>query len=239
MKFDWCKRVKKQGYVLFTVIILATISLNVYSHGGRLDKNGGHKQAAESYHCHQEPCLSTHKKSNKALNEAIQEKRAFSNLYNRSDWPHWSDLDKDCQDTRVETLIHHSSVKVTFQENNPCEEVTKGKWYDPYTNRYFTDASKLDVDHRIALKEAHRYGGSDWNTAKRKAFANDPINLIPVYLGSNRSKGYKPAYKWMPENKDYWCEYIRTRVTVANKYGLKLPAKEQMHNREIKSNYCT
>jgi len=221
------------------ISIIANLSItNAFAHGGRLDKNGGRKQA-DNYHCHKDPCVFIHNKSNKAYKDAVQEKRSFSKLYNRSDWPHWSDIDKDCQDTIVETLIHYSSVKVTFQENNHCEEVTKGKCYDPYTNRYFADAGKLDVDHRIALKEAHRYGGSNWSTLKKEYFANDPINLIPVYLGSNRSKGYKPAYKWMPENKNYWCEYIRTRVAVASKYGLKLPAKEQIHNSDIKSNYCT
>ena len=223
---------------LLLISIISHLGItSAFAHGGRLDKSGGHKQA-DSYHCHKDPCVSIHEKSNKAYEESAQEKRSFSKLYDRSDWPHWSDLDKDCQDSRVKTLIHYSSVKVTFQGNNHCEEVTKGKWHDPYTNRYFSDAGKLDVDHRVALKEAHRYGGSDWSTAKREEFANDPINLIPVYLGANRSKGYKPAHKWMPENKDYWCEYIRTREEVANKYGLKFPTKEQIHNRYIDKIYC-
>jgi hypothetical protein len=41
----------------------------------------------------------------KAEEEAIGEGRSFVTLYNRNDWPHWSDDDKDCQNTRHEILI--------------------------------------------------------------------------------------------------------------------------------------
>jgi hypothetical protein len=35
----------------------------------------------------------------KATNKAINEGRAFVSLYDRSDWPQWSDVDRDCQNT--------------------------------------------------------------------------------------------------------------------------------------------
>ena len=210
-----------------------------FSHSGGQDSNGGHtNRKTGDYHCHSESCKSQHKQSNKALKQAKDANRQYSLIYKRSDWPHWSDLDGDCQDSRVETLISHSTKPVTFQDGNRCEEVITGQWYDPYTDRHFTKASKLDVDHRIALKEAHKIGAANWSRSKKKQFANDPINLIPVYLSANRSKSFRFAYEWMPENKAYWCEYIQKRERVIDKYDLTPPKKEIEHNKRVKNQFC-
>jgi hypothetical protein len=73
----------------------------------------------------------------KATNEAIDEGRAYVTLYNRSDWPHWLDDDKDCQNTRHEILIQTSSKPVEFKTENECNVLT-GEWYDPYSGDTFT-----------------------------------------------------------------------------------------------------
>ncbi len=67
-----------------------------FSHGGGLDRNGGHNDRKNGgYHCHREPCISKHQKSNEAVIEAVKESRPFSYVYNRKDWKHWSDFDND------------------------------------------------------------------------------------------------------------------------------------------------
>ena len=52
--------------------------------------------------------------------------------YSRSDYKHWIDADKDCQDTRQEVLIAESLEKPILDEKG-CK-VISGKWFDPYTN---------------------------------------------------------------------------------------------------------
>ncbi len=209
------------------------------AHAGKQDNQGGHfNRKTNTYHCHTKACFQQHGQSEQALEEAHQESRAFSKLYLREDWPHWSDLDNDCQDTRAEILIASSKTPVRHSGGNTCFKVLNGEWHDPYTDKVFYNAWQLDIDHRIALAEAHRYGGANWTTAKKEAFANDPLNLIAVQADANRSKGSHPAYEWMPKDLKYWCEYIQVREQVVLKYALTFPEKEQTFNQKIKQQYC-
>lgn len=105
------------------------------------------------YHCHREPCFSIRRQTDRATQEAEQEGRAFSTVYNRDDWNHWIDADGDCQDTRVEILIRDSKQPVRFKSKMQCR-VAAGLWALPYTGGNVTDPSQLDIDHIIPLKWA-------------------------------------------------------------------------------------
>ena len=91
--------------------------------------------------------------------------------YNRNDWNHWVDLDGDCQNERHEVLIDESLIEVTFKDDNKCQ-VLSGKWLDPYTGQEIYEATKLDIDHMVPLKNAHDSGGWQWNASEKKEFAN-------------------------------------------------------------------
>jgi len=78
--------------------------------------------------------------------------------YDRGDWKHWFDMDKDCQNTRHEVLIDESSTEVIFKDDRECQ-VEAGAWRDPYTGEIGTDATKLNLDHMIPLKNAHDSSG--------------------------------------------------------------------------------
>ena len=47
--------------------------------------------------------------------------------YNRSNWKHWIDVDKDCQNTRDEVLIRDSIIPVKFKTRKKCK-VKSGLW---------------------------------------------------------------------------------------------------------------
>lgn len=61
--------------------------------------------------------------------------------YNRKDWPHWIDADRDCQNTRQEMLIATSRVPVKFKAARHCT-VVFGEWFGVYTGKTFTKASE-------------------------------------------------------------------------------------------------
>jgi hypothetical protein len=83
-----------------------------------------------------------------ATNEAIEQGSEFSTLYDRSDWPHWSDADRDCQNTGHEILIQTSTKPIEFKTDNECN-VLSGEWYDPYSGDTFTISKDLHYPPNI------------------------------------------------------------------------------------------
>lgn len=148
--------------------------------------------------------------------------------YDRKEWRHWVDVDKDCQDARQEVLIAESVVPVTFKEERKCRVAT-GEWYCHFTGSIITDPNALDVDHFVPLKEAHVSGAYGWDAARKKAFANDlsdPNHLIAVKASANRSKGSKGPDEWMPPNEAYRCEYLKNWVGVKRTWNLEMDRAE-------------
>lgn len=160
-----------------------------------------------------------------ATKQAGKEGRAYSRIYNRDDFKHWTDKDSDCQNERAEQLIRQSSIPVTFTNNKRCT-VKTGKWFDPYTGQTFTLASDVDIDHIVTLKAAFDYGAWAWTDAKREQFANDPINLIAVEDNINQSKSAKGLSEFLPPVHSYRCEYIERFNNVMTKYQLIYPSNE-------------
>lgn len=138
------------------------------------------------------PTTSKRSKLTKATIVATVSASIIYGSYSRTDYKHWIDADKDCQDTRQEVLIIESLEKPILDQKG-CR-VVKGKWRDPYTDKYFTNPNDLDVDHFVSLKEVDRSGGSKWDKEKKMQYANDltnPETLIAVDKSANRSKADK------------------------------------------------
>jgi len=142
--------------------------------------------------------------------------------YDRRDWKHWIDEDRDCQNTRHEVLIEESLKAVTFKSGKRCQVAT-GEWLAPFTGDTVTDATKLDVDHMVPLKNAHDSGGWAWDKSRKSAYANEMAysdHLIAVTASANRKKGAKGPEGWKPSNRDYWCDYAVDWVQIKVDWGL-------------------
>lgn len=226
-----------------TMVLLVTLSF-VYSglafaHGGGLTKQGCHNnRKAGVYQCHKGPLKGQNFNSKSEALAALEgqakpraPRPASTSLsgipYDRTLYGGWIDWDGDCQDTRQEVLIAESLEQVKMDAGG-CR-VVSGKWYDPYTDFYFTDPRKLDVDHFVLLKEVHRSGGISWGSAQKKAYANDladPKTLIAVSASANRSKGDRDPANWLPPNRAYHCEYVKAWVEIKNQWALEMDAAE-------------
>ena len=156
--------------------------------------------------------------------------------YVRKDWKHWIDQDRNCLDTRGEILIKRSSVPVELNKKG-CR-VIHGKWEDFYHTQIHTTAAQVDIDHVVALKNAHLSGGANWSNRSKEEFANDPENLVITNKAYNRQKGAKGIDQWLPVKKEYACKYIKKWVSVKNQYTLNILPNEQKTIDEIRSE-CT
>ncbi len=156
--------------------------------------------------------------------------------YSRSDWKHWVDADKDCQDARQEVLVRDTRSDLGFKTDRKCK-VISGLWNGLYGGTPFTDPSNLDVDHVVPLKNAHMSGGWMWDAETKEAYANDlsPGHLLAVSASLNRQKGAKGPEGWMPPRVEFWCSYARLWEIVKDRWDLTMTVKEHWALEEMKA----
>ncbi|WP_289083614.1 HNH endonuclease [uncultured Spongiibacter sp.] len=220
----------KREYAVLAVLLIPIL---VVAHPGGVDSFGGHKnKSTGEYHCHRDTCRAAQNQVQSATQDAEKEGRSFSQLYDRKDYPHWSDLDGDCMNTRHEILAA-SSVGNTRISPNGCY-VSSGQWNDPFSGKVYTRASDLDVDHIVPLKWAHTHGAAEWPRNLKEKFANDPENLIAVDDALNQAKGARGPTEWMPPNHSYRCEYLSRWVLVLKKYSLAMqPSENRVFQKQL------
>lgn len=151
--------------------------------------------------------------------------------YDRKNWKIWLDYDKDCQDTRQEVLINEG-IGLYYKSPKQCK-LSEGLWLSKYTHESFTNPRKLDVDHIVPLKHAYLSGGANWSKTLKSVFANDYDNLIAVDASSNRSKGFKAPYEWMPKNVYYHCTYLERWLYIKRKYQLTIDKRTTTMYKEM------
>lgn len=145
--------------------------------------------------------------------------------YDRDDWKHWTDEDRDGQDTRQEVLAAES-LAATVVANGRIRE---GRWQSIYDGQEITVAGDLDVDHVVALAEAHQSGGWAWNALTKELYANDlrtADHLIAVSKGSNRSKGARDPAEWLPPDRNSLCQYLIWWTTIKVRWNLSMDQAE-------------
>lgn len=148
--------------------------------------------------------------------------------YNRDEWVHWIDDDSDCQNTRAEVLWIESEISVTYTDTSECT-VLGGQWTDPYSGKVWTAASDLDVDHTVALQNAHLSGGHAWDAARKKAYANDlssPEHLNAIEDNLNAAKGASAPDQWKPPLQSAWCLYAIDWVDIKQRWDLTVTQTE-------------
>ena len=148
--------------------------------------------------------------------------------YDRGEWPHWTDQDGDCQDTRHVVLTAESRTAVTYRTDRRCR-VKTGQWYGAFTGQTITSPSDLDVDHLVPLDNAHRSGGWAWSGERKCEYANnltDPDHLTAVTSGANRSKRAKGPERLRPPGGPSWCRYATGWTTIKATWSLTVTQPE-------------
>jgi hypothetical protein len=143
--------------------------------------------------------------------------------YDRSRFRLWIDANGDCQDARAEVLIAESKVATT----GGCT-IRTGRWFSYYDRKTWTQASDVDIDHLVPLKEAWDSGAKAWNGDTRMRYANDlrdARTLVAVTDNVNQSKSDRDPADWMPTYGK--CRYVRQWTAVKIRWSLKVNRAEK------------
>lgn len=145
--------------------------------------------------------------------------------YVRDEWqPHgWADADSDGCNTRQEVLISESRAPV--QRREPGCKILTGDWLDPYTGVSTGSPAELQIDHLVALADAHRSGGWAWPAAKKVAFANDlsDAEMLNAVSGrENERKADDGPDRWSPPNSAFKCAYVAAYARIKAKWDLSV-----------------
>jgi len=165
-----------------------------------------------------------------ALNNLEVKGRAPKTGYARSQFPHWSDPDRNGCDARNDTL-KRDLTNITYKVGTRDCKVIAGQLLDPFSGKVITFlATKvvIDIDHVVALSNAWQTGAAYFDKNKRTQIANDPLNLLAVDSKLNRQKGDGDAATWLPPSKAFRCEYVARQVAVKAKYGLWVTQPEKV-----------
>lgn len=149
--------------------------------------------------------------------------------YNRTEWRHWIDEDGDCQDTRQEVLIRDAEPQSISLSEDGCR-VVRGEWIDPYSGITLTDPADVQIDHVLALREAHDAGGWAWARSKKRAYANDlsaRFHLRAVIGQLNQEKSAKGEADWLPPRYLARCEYVRDRLAIRARWSLRIMPRDR------------
>jgi hypothetical protein len=185
----------------------------------------------------EEPCTTTHTSTPKAAatataNSATTRPRAAASAptatrgsatstppYSRDEFgTGWTDPDHNGCDARQDAIRAATTNRVTA---GPCK-ITRADIRDRYTGRTYRGAnpSAFDIDHVVALHDAWTSGAWKWTAAKRKAFANDPADLVLTTASANRSKGDQDPSQWAPATHDGACFYARAYRAIKLRWRL-------------------
>jgi len=135
------------------------------------------------------------------------EKEDWCSKYDRSDYPYPRSIE---------------SVIIRIQ----------GGIFSPYDLMCFSSPRQSDVEHIVALAEAHRSGMCAREHQEKEQFASDLLNLTLATPELNREqKMDKDAADWMPPENQCW--YAARIVAVKKKYGLSVDKAEKRALQQI------
>ena len=143
-----------------------------------------------------------------------------------------SDFDRNKCDTRNDVL-KRDLTNLVFKEKTKGCAVLSGTLVDPFSGEtiVFSQGAKtskgVEIDHLVALSNAWQTGAFKLTPEQRKAFANDPLNLLAVKGKLNSQKGEGDAATWLPPLKSFRCDYVSRQIAVKIKYKLWFTAPEK------------
>ena len=168
-----------------------------------------------------------------ALESLVVKGRAPKTGYSRAQFGSaWADVDRNGCDTRND-ILRRDLIEIVYKPSTRNCVVASGTLIDRYSGETITfvrgveTSMEVQIDHVVALSNAWQTGAFKLSAEKRKALANDPLNLFAVKGRLNSQKGDGDAATWLPPRKSFRCTYVAQQIAVKAKYSLWVVAPEK------------
>ena len=136
-----------------------------------------------------------------------------------------------CHSNRKTDGYHCHRKKQKFYSSQYNRKSFQYKSYPSNTDIGFYTLSKCDtnIDHVVALKDAHDSGAFFWNKSLKGQFANDKANHVTSCSRVNSSKGASTPLDFLRKSSDgkgmeyeikSFCSYLKIYYQVKTKYKL-------------------
>ena len=160
--------------------------------------------------------------------------------------PDTSEEDESEESTEEEPLETYRGLVVKDEDTcstytrddytyGPKLDVIKSKHmggiYGAYENRCFDTYQDVDIEHLVAIKEAHDSGLCAADSETKIRFANDLENIVLASRTVNSTKSSHDAAGWLPNNQQCW--YAAQVIRVKSKYKLSIDSAEKVALEEV------
>lgn len=172
----------------------------------------------------------------------VQEKTEPAEPYNRRQhFGAWVRA-TGCLNVRNAVLLRDAKDhSVEFFPDNNCR-VKSGVWFDPFSNDFIFNASEIEIDHIIPLKNAYESGAAEWTKERRCHFSNflwDGSHLLPVFWIENRKKGDSDPSEYVPPSPVFRCKYLHLWMRIKATWDLALTPEEMQSIEQLSvENQC-
>lgn len=134
-----------------------------------------------------------------------------------------------CSQTRIAVLVRQADPRGPIEQNPKTCRVTTGVWHEPYTGQDVFDATELQIDHVVPLKNAYYLGGYRWRAALRCHYANymgNLFHLLAVNGHENMAKGDRSPERYMPPSTAFHCTYLNIWMKIKTIWDLAVTVPE-------------
>lgn len=154
----------------------------------------------------------------------------------------WGNSIEGYQDTREYILARDADEYSTNDEG----AIDVATFTDPYTGDHLEHVlggddslgqsqSIADIEHVVAVGQAHRNGACAWDQEEKNEFYLDEDNLVVVGAEENGEKSDKDVTDYLPPNQGAYCDLAAVKTYVKDKWDLTMNPEEHAEIERILS----
>lgn len=154
----------------------------------------------------------------------------------------WGNSIEGYQNTR-EYILARDADEYSSNDEGAIDVAT---FTDPYTGDHLEHVlggddslgqsqSIADIEHVVAVGQAHRNGACAWDQEEKNEFYLDEDNLVVVGAEENGEKSDKDVTDYLPPNQGAYCDLAAVKTYVKDKWDLTMNPEEHAEIERILS----